>query len=389
MGIRAYFNEIDPFCCAWLSNLMDAGLITPGKIDDRSILALRPEDLRGYDRAHFFAGIGIWDYALTQAGWPDDGRVTWTGSCPCQPLSGAGQRKGHADERHLWPAFHALITECRPATVFGEQVGGKDGREWLAAVRADMEGDGYAVGAADLPACGTGAPHIRQRLWFVAHRLEHAAGNGRDEWRPEPSQRGAVGGRGPGGVADAGGAGLPPREREAVCGAGRKDEGRAVEQRSGASAGGLADAACEQHNGSRNAGPGRRAEHPDGGPTGGLADADSAGRRFERSAGLQRPEFHDPDRCGKDHRPGPDHGFWRNSDWLLCRDGKWRPTQSGVFEIPPGLADSLGYRRIEDRWSLDPLVQKTENRVGRLRGYGNAINAETAKVFIEACMDVL
>ena len=98
MGIRAFYNEIDPFCCAWLSNLMDAGLITPGTIDDRSILALRPEDLRGYDRAHLFAGIGVWDYALTRAGWPDDGRVTWTGSCPCQPLSGAGQRKGHADE---------------------------------------------------------------------------------------------------------------------------------------------------------------------------------------------------------------------------------------------------------------------------------------------------
>ena len=67
-----------------------------------------------------------------------------------------------------WPAFHRLIAERRPPTVFGEQVAGKDGREWLAAVRADLERLGYACGAADMPAAGVGAPHIRQRLWWVA-----------------------------------------------------------------------------------------------------------------------------------------------------------------------------------------------------------------------------
>ena len=101
------------------------------------------------------------------AGW--EGPV-WTGSCPCQPLSSAGQRKGHADERHLWPAFQQLISECRPSTfVFGEQVASKDGREWFAAVRADLEHMGYACGAADLSAAGVGAPHIRQRLYWVAN----------------------------------------------------------------------------------------------------------------------------------------------------------------------------------------------------------------------------
>ena len=49
-------------------------------------------------------------------------RSVWTGSCPCQPLSSAGQRKGHADERHLWPAFHRLIAERKPATVFGNRL---------------------------------------------------------------------------------------------------------------------------------------------------------------------------------------------------------------------------------------------------------------------------
>ena len=106
-------------------------------------------------------------YALRLAGWPDD-RPVWTGSPPCQPLSGAGRRKGHADKRHLWPAFHRLIAQRRPAIVFGEQVAGGDGLEWLAGVRADLEATGYAVGAANLCAAGVRAPHNRPRLYFAA-----------------------------------------------------------------------------------------------------------------------------------------------------------------------------------------------------------------------------
>jgi DNA (cytosine-5)-methyltransferase 1 len=164
----AYYNEFDPFAAAWLRNLIARGLIAPGDVDERSITDVHPDDLRGYAQAHFFAGIGGWSLALRLAGWDDD-RPVWSGSCPCQPLSSAGQRKGHADERHLWPAFHGLIAECRPATVFGEQVASADGREWLAGVRADLEALGYACGAADLCAAGVGAPHIRQRIFWVAH----------------------------------------------------------------------------------------------------------------------------------------------------------------------------------------------------------------------------
>jgi len=101
------------------------------------------------------------------AGWPDD-RDVWTGSCPCQPFSAAGKRKGAADSRHLWPEFARLIAERRPARVFGEQVASKDGRLWLAGVRTDLEALGYAVGASDLCAAGVGAPHIRQRLYWMA-----------------------------------------------------------------------------------------------------------------------------------------------------------------------------------------------------------------------------
>ena len=174
--MSAYYNENDTFAAQWLRNLVARGLIAPGDVDERSIVEVQPDDLTGYRQCHFFAGIGGWSLALRLAGWPDD-KPVWTGSCPCQPLSSAGQRKGHADERHLWPAFFGLIAERRPSTVFGEQVASKDGREWFAGVRADLEAVGYACGGADLCAAGVGAPHIRQRLFWVAD----ATGDGRQQ----------------------------------------------------------------------------------------------------------------------------------------------------------------------------------------------------------------
>ena len=64
---------------------------------------------------------------------------------------------------------------------------------------------------------------------------------------------------------------------------------------------------------------------------------------------------------------GPTNGFWRAADWLRCRDGRWRPVEPGTF----------------------PLAHGTPARVGRLRAYGNAINAQQAKVFIEAAQDAM
>ena len=166
--MSAYYNEIDPYAAQWLRNLIAAGLIAPGHVDERSIVDVRAADLAEYDQCHFFAGIGGWSHALRIAGWPDDKRV-WSGSCPCQPLSGSGQRKGHADERHLWPAFYSLIAECKPAIIFGEQVTGPDGREWLAGVRTDLEATGYAIGAADLCAASVSSPQNRPRFFWMAN----------------------------------------------------------------------------------------------------------------------------------------------------------------------------------------------------------------------------
>lgn len=165
--MTAYYNEIDPYAAQWLRNLIAAGHIAPGVVDERDIRDVLPSELTGYTQCHFFAGIGGWSYALRLAGWTDD-RPVWTGSCPCQPFSAAGRRDGVADERHLWPHWFWIIGECHPSTIFGEQVAIEDGRKWFATVQADLEGVGYVVGRADLCAAGVGAPQIRQRLGFVA-----------------------------------------------------------------------------------------------------------------------------------------------------------------------------------------------------------------------------
>lgn len=166
----AYFNEFDGFASKWLKELFPKS-----QVDTRSICDVRGSDISQI-RCHFFAGIAGWEYALQLARWPTNSCV-WTGSCPCQPFSINGKRKGVSDERHLWPEFRRIITECRPTTIFGEQVAGRDGIEWLAGVRTDLEVLEYAVGAASLCAPCVGSPQIRQRLFWVAHASQQGTGD--------------------------------------------------------------------------------------------------------------------------------------------------------------------------------------------------------------------
>ena len=163
----AYYNEIDPYAAQWLRNLIDKELIAKGEVDERSILDVSADDLRGFTQCHFFAGIGGWSYAARLAGWPDT-RPLWTGSAPCQPFSVAGKGTAQADERHLWPVFFDLIRAVHPPVVMGEQVAAAVGKDWLDGVSSDLEGIGYACGAVVVPACAVDAPHRRDRLWFVA-----------------------------------------------------------------------------------------------------------------------------------------------------------------------------------------------------------------------------
>ena len=309
--MTAYYNEIDPYAAQWLRNLIDAGHIAPGVVDERSIENVLPDDLRGFTQCHFFAGIGVWSLALRRAGWPDS-RPVWTGSCPCQPFSAAGSGNGFADERHLWPSFFHLISQCTPPVVFGEQVASKAIEPWVDLVHADLEAMGYAFGAVPFPSAGVGAPHIRDRLFWVA-----------DSNREPGGQRGQINrGRNQGGNAQAwsgpGGSSLPDELGNAF-------------------------------------GPGLEERVSHVGILGGAAGA-GPGQAIER-AGIHI-----------DREPtGPVNGFWRNADWLGCRDGKWRPVEPSTF----------------------PLAHGAPSRVGRLRAYGNAINAEAATQFIGAFLDGL
>ena len=295
--MTAYYNEIDPYAAQWLRNLIEAGHIAPGYVDERSIEDVYPSDLRGFTQCHFFAGIGIWSYALRSAGWTDD-RPVWTGSCPCQPFSAAGKGAGFDDERHLWPAFHHLISQCRPECVIGEQVASSDTGPWIDLVHTDLEALGYAFGAVPFPSAGVGAPHIRDRLYWVANTKRHDCGRKTKSSDHRQSQI--------------------DRSADRTCG--------------------CVSSPC------------------------GMAYADSNGLKARDGIRLHGEEYDtEYGRSSGAKRPGPTNSHRRAADWLLCRDGRWRPVSPGTF----------------------PLVNGTSSRVGRLRAYGNAINAIQAQTFIE------
>ncbi len=360
--MSAYYNEFEPYAAAWLRNLISAGHIAAGEVDTRSIREVQADDVRGFTQAHFFAGIGVWSHALRLAGWDDD-RPVWTGSCPCQPFSAAGQQRGTDDDRHLWPEFHRLIAECRPPVVLGEQVAAKAADAWIDLVQHDLEGLGYAVGAVPIPAAGVGAPHIRDRLWWVAD----AAPGGRRE------QRHAVGawqGRHADGSGDASGVMADAAEQRSPAGAREPGRGHGAGQpeRPGV-LGRLAHPGGAGLEGRERPGERVDAQRPAAerdGAAGGVADADGGDAGAE---GLQRGGEYGQQQgdggAGDGRGAGPLHGFWRDADWLLCRDGKWRPVEPGTF----------------------PLAHGAPARVGRLRAYGNAIVAPLAAEFIAAVME--
>jgi len=342
--VAAYYNEIEPYAAQWLRNLIAAGHIAPGDVDERSIEDVCPDDLKPYTQCHFFAGIGVWSHALRLAGWPDD-RPVWTGSCPCQPFSGAGKGGGFADERHLWPAFHHLISQRRPPTVFGEQVASKDGLAWLDLVQVDLEGSDYATTSVDLCAAGIGAPHIRQRLYWVANAM-------RDRTRND--------------AGESLGAQTAPNKKDGDL------SGERLRPGFEGSPDGLANASMRrQFRGIWECGQAEWSAEPFGGHGSSveLADADSPGlerwRFGERKRTYKRATGPHGMACHKS-ATGPTNGIWRDADWLYCRDGRWRPVEPGTF----------------------PLAHGAPSRVGRLRAYGNAIIPQVASEVISAYMAI-
>ncbi len=393
MSPMNYYNEHDKNAAAWLRELIRAGEISDGVVDERDIQDVKPTELSGFNQCHFFAGIGGWSLALRLAGVPDDARI-WSGSCPCQPFSLAGGGLGEADERHLWPDFRNLIGFCRPPIVIGEQVAKTPGFKWLAGIRTDLERAAYAVGGSDLCAAGLGAPHIRQRIFWMANDTlqechRHEAGPGAGRWR-QPSGSGRLGDsellR-----RDAGSSGN---------GCGQEGAGSphgAIPDRSGI-AGGVADATSLPGSKQRDEpreGARRRAATDDASKCGGsgwMEIPDSNGRgagsasESGREGGTALPHNRSEiirmgaadssgliEQCGTitvsqkqlaaELRSHP----WDNFAILPCRDGKARRIESGTF----------------------PLAHGIPGRVGLLRGYGNAIVAPLAAKFIEAGLEAI
>ena len=328
--MTAYYNEFDPKAAAWLRELIKQGHISDGVVDERSIEDVTPTELAGFTQCHFFAGIGVWSYALRRAGWADN-RPVWTGSCPCQPFSAAGKGAGFVDERHLWPAFHHLISQCRPDVVLGEQVASKDGLAWLDLVQSDLEATGYASGAVDLCAAGIGAPHIRQRLWWVGKRLGNT-----DNARPQ--------GHGQSGNINA------PTGWQA---AGRHGAEASVDV-------GLADTVCDEK-----------------------YEKQLRPTKDERKRSTD--EFGGCSLVDASTATGSTNGHWRDADWLFCRDGKWRPVEPGTSPLVNGAAA----RMVQGSDNGKPInaEKSAEARVMRLRGYGNAIIPSVAAAFIGALLD--
>lgn len=328
-GAKVWYNENQLFVASWLSNLSNANVINPGVIDARDIREVSAGDIKQAVQFHAFAGVGVWSYALRLAGWPDDAPV-WTGSCPCQPFSGAGRKRGIDDERHLWPEWFRLIRECRPPIIFGEQVASPAGRAWFDVVSADLEGLGYAVGAADLCAAGVGAPHVRQRLFFVA---------------------------------------CYPSARWFGWGAGEASFQTEVAQEFG-----------------------RYRNANELGTSSILGNTD--GERSEWKSRIVFGAQTEDCCCGRSDRGlthGPEfaghtRGFWADAEWVWCRDGKYRPFEPGSFPLAHGAAGRMAVVRPGEQAETQA---RWYNRSGTLMGVGNSIVPQVAAAFVESAVQVI
>ena len=205
------------------------------------------------------------------------GRVVARANPSAQQATGGGV----TDKRHLWPTWFNLIRECRPPVIFGEQVESAINHGWLDLVQTDLEGEDYACGAVGLPAGGVGAPHIRQRLWFVAESLHH--GNVRI-------------------IGDSIGKKSQNQSGGARIWADETGNHRATDQ---------------------------------------LADNNDAGSQGRLPGGAYERRQDQHGHAGRSRAVN----FWSDCDWLPCRDGKARPVEPGTFPLAHGATARVGRLR--------------------------------------------
>ena len=321
--MTAYYNEFDPKAAAWLRQLINNGDIAEGIVDERSVTDVQAIDLKSYTQHHFFAGIGVWSYALRNAGWSDDTPVC-TASLPCQPFSVAGKNLGKKDERHLLAHFLELVRECGFNTIFGEQVEAAIRHGWLDDLQTTMEGEGYAVGHVVLGAHSVNAAHKRQRLFWVADSLK------------------------------------PRQQRRLSGGAHKKRQNIDRYSRCDSTDSGLGYTQHDGHFASKESGSNETS----------IFDSEkesNSASEFKRTS-----------------TPTSISSITSGVDWLYCKDGKRRPIKSSIKPLVNGLARGVVYRG----GAIDPNNTALARSI-RLKGYGNAINADVAREFISAYMDVV
>lgn len=354
-----------------------------------------------------FAGIGGFELAAAQMGWNTVAWCEWdpfcqhvlkhyfpkanghgditktdfikyanqidilTGGFPCQPYSSAGKRLGKDDVRHLWPQMLRAVREIRPRWIVGENVAGIvswNGGLVFEEVCVDLENEGYEVQPVVLPALSVGAPHRRDRVWFIARRIEQSV-------MADPNQRTA----GPSGKSNRAnknrsGNDLQPKQRRET-----------PEQHFGYGNvyGVIADTCCH---GSKERTPhsiepdkpkSKARPHGSVKRYGNTGDAADAKRK-------RQPRQGRPERCSR-----TETGFEWKASWS-DNVSKW-PTQSPLCSGDDGLPAELVRITVpgrKDRRTLTPKQAISRHRKESIKGYGNAIVPQVAIQIYKAILEI-
>lgn len=255
------------------------------------------------------------------------------------------------------PHFLELVRQCKPDTIFGEQVEGAIKHGWLDDLQTNMEAEGYAVGHCVLGAHSVGAAHIRQRLYWVAH--SGCKGSSEQLGRRDELQ----------GLAETSMAGGWMGNTE--------HDGRIASEIK------RSDGSSVQYSAARSNGTGE----PEG------ASASAAPIPGHIGMAYSEHEQHEG-RVSRCRKESSKNGKWSASeftglgevDWIYCRDNKYRPIKPGIKPLVNGIARGMVYS--SDSGEQINASETQEARVMRLKGYGNAIQAKTARAFINAYMSI-
>lgn len=232
---------------------------------------------------------------------------------------------------------------------------------WIDAVRTDLDGVDYAFGACVAPAAGVGAPHIRQRLWFVAVASHRSPRAGSDAQRKGSLVELSNACREEG-VADAAGARRigPVEGTEGKA----RDETRLLLSGADGTTGELGHSQSLGRLGRPDDGDGGRRQRASR-QAGEVGGSGAGFQERERDRAIQRGEMESSTR--KAAFGGSNAGFWFDCEWLPCTDGKARPVKPGIF----------------------PLAHGIPGRVALLRAAGNAIVTQLAAQFIQAAEEAV